>query len=81
MVIKIFLIKIELIGWKLPFINVTILIIIWLTFINSNQIKLWYYHNLITIRKGGEENSVREEEKWWGCYDGEVKEEGARVRV
>jgi len=37
--------------------------------------------NLITTKNGGEENSVREEEKWWGCYDGEVKEEGARVRV
>jgi len=25
------------------------------------------------------ENSVREERKWWGCYDGEVREGGRRV--
>jgi len=37
--------------------------------------------NLITIKNGGEENSVREEGKWWKCHDGKVTEEGRRVGV
>jgi len=34
--------------------------------------------NLTTIKNEGEK-IVWEEGKWWGCHDGEVKEEGRRV--
>ena len=38
------------------------------------MILIYFIINMITIKNGGEENNVRKEGKWWGCYD-EVREE------